>query len=345
MNEIILKRDYKESRWSIFSWAPTSPQTGYKAEKKLLETEIQLDDNTHVGFVEIGKNRLINTLTLNFNPDNQKNLVMTHGYGAGLGFYYKNYNELKKLDGFNVYSLDWLGMANSRDTEEKLVADAEDFFVDSLEEWRKRMGMEQMVLLGHSLGGYLSTCYALKYPSRVEKLILVSPVGVPVEPKEQNPRRSGYLWSFFRTLWSWNITPMSIIRTLGPAGPSLVRKYTSRRFAHLAEEENKSLEDYIYHISAQSGSGEYALARLLKPGAWARNPLHHRVHELKMPTSFIYGDQDWMDHRYALLSTVNFTSPVKVAVVANSGHHLYLAVKKELGQDVRGHPELVYPHQ
>ncbi|KAJ3256272.1 hypothetical protein HK103_005635 [Boothiomyces macroporosus] len=333
MNDIILKRDYKESRWSIFSWAPTSLVNGYKAEKKLLETEIQFDDKTSVGYVELDKNKRINTLTLTAHPSNQKNLVMTHGYGAGLGFYYKNYNELKKMDGFNVYAIDWLGMANSsrpsfvkshyRDTEDKVVSDAEDFFVDSLEEWRKKMGLDQMVLLGHSLD--LSTCYALKYPSRVEKLILVSPVGVPVEPPPAEQQiRPGFLMRFFRTLWSWNITPMSVIRTLGPAGPSLVRKYTSRRFAHLADEENKALEDYIYHISAQSGSGEYALARLLKPGAWAKKPLYHRVHDLKMPTSFIYGDQDWMDHRHALNTVGNFKSPVKVAVVANAGHHLYL---------------------
>jgi pimeloyl-ACP methyl ester carboxylesterase len=32
-----------------------------------------------------------------------------------------------------------------------------------------------MTLLGHSLGGYLGTVYALKYPDRVDRLILASP--------------------------------------------------------------------------------------------------------------------------------------------------------------------------
>lgn len=60
----------------------------------------------------------------------------------------------------------------------------EDQFVDSLEKWRETMKLEKIVLVGHSLGGFLSACYALKYPERVEKLILVSPVGLPVKPDD-----------------------------------------------------------------------------------------------------------------------------------------------------------------
>lgn len=44
------------------------------------------------------------------------------------------------------------------------------------------MGMETMTVVGHSLGGYFGTAYALKYPTRVHKLILLSPAGVPHDP-------------------------------------------------------------------------------------------------------------------------------------------------------------------
>lgn len=36
----------------------------------------------------------------------------------------------------------------------------------ALEEWREKVGLEEMVLLGHNLGGYLSAAYTLKYPHR-----------------------------------------------------------------------------------------------------------------------------------------------------------------------------------
>ena len=33
-----------------------------------------------------------------------------------------------------------------------------------------------MILCGHSLGGYLGVAYAEKYPQRLERLVLISPV-------------------------------------------------------------------------------------------------------------------------------------------------------------------------
>ena len=41
------------------------------------------------------------------------------------------------------------------------------------------MGIEKICLVGHSMGGYVSFCYAEKYPERIENLTLISPVGVP----------------------------------------------------------------------------------------------------------------------------------------------------------------------
>jgi len=44
---------------------------------------------------------------------------------------------------------------------------AEDFFTDSLEQWREKNKIDEMVLVGHSLGGYLSAAYALKVKKRI----------------------------------------------------------------------------------------------------------------------------------------------------------------------------------
>jgi cardiolipin-specific phospholipase len=125
-----------------------------------------------------------------------------HGYGAGLGFFFQNFPTLAKWAGrrgSSVYALDWLGMGRSarvpftvkakRDDVAGRVSEAESFFVDSLEQWRIKMDLEKMTLIGHSLGAYFSVVYALKYPTRVNKLVLLSPAGIPRDPNTTIPSR------------------------------------------------------------------------------------------------------------------------------------------------------------
>ena len=124
-------------------------------------------------------------------------VVLLHGYGAGLGFFFRNLTALARWTERRhapVYALDWLGMGRSarppfrvkarRTDISGRVAEAESFFVDSLEEWRVAQGVERMTLVGHSLGAYLSVVYALRFPERVARLVLLSPAGVPHDPAE-----------------------------------------------------------------------------------------------------------------------------------------------------------------
>lgn len=43
---------------------------------------------------------------------------------------------------------------------------AEKQLVRSIEEWRREMKIKDMILLGHSLGGFLATSYTISYPDR-----------------------------------------------------------------------------------------------------------------------------------------------------------------------------------
>ena len=120
----------------------------------------------------------------------KKTLVLAHGFGAGLGFFYRNYHDLASLENSRIYSIDWLGMGRSarvpfkvaEKDEQKRIKQAERFFVDSLNCWRQSLGIERFILAGHSFGGYLAVAYAEMYPQHIEALILISPVGIPRNP-------------------------------------------------------------------------------------------------------------------------------------------------------------------
>ncbi|KAJ5121998.1 CCAAT-binding factor complex subunit HapC [Penicillium atrosanguineum] len=285
-----------------------------------------------------GKDRALNEFSVErVGEDADQHLVMLHGYGAGLGFFYKNFEPLSRLKGWQLHALDMLGMGRSTrppfkikaKEREDAIREAEAWFVDALEEWRIKRKIDRFTLLGHSLGGYMAVAYALKYPGHLNKLILASPVGIPEdpyavtadvpeptestlaneltqdqneitsgaipgtapktsdgsfitgrnpEPQAQNrpPRRNMPKW--FAYLWDANISPFSLVRWTGPLGPRIVSGWTSRRFSHLPADEAKALHDYSYSIFSQRGSGEYALAYILAPGAFARSPLIRRIH-------------------------------------------------------------------
>ena len=181
--------------------------------------------------------------------------------------------------------------------------------------------------------------YALKYPDRVEKLILASPAGIPKAPLDTTERmrnRKGWLVSLFVRGWKSGMTPFSIIRFFGPLGSNLFSMYTSRRFHHLEEKELKLFHDYLYHISSQPGSGEYSLSALLHEGAWAKYSIEERIHDLSIPIVFIYGTEDWMDHNGALKVVDKIKSSSKVIVLENSGHHLYIDNPKLFNMAVIG---------
>eukprot|EP00899_Mesostigma_viride_P009186 jgi/Mesvir1/18269/Mv09538-RA.1 len=253
-------------------------------------------------------------------------IVCTGGYGAALGFFFRNFRDLSTH--FDVHAVDLLGWGLSARPrfDSKTTEEAEDFFVESLEEWREASGVDGMILMGHSLGGYVCANYALKYPERVRHLILVGPAGIP--PMPDNALGSwGWKGSVVRFFWNRNITPQSIIRSLGPWGPSLVNRYVQARFRsysqgqELTAEEIRFFSEYMYHNIAAPASAELCLNKIFHPGAYARRPLFERLRELKVPTSFIYGENDWMNPR-AGMEVAKTMEDADVAVIPGAGHYV-----------------------
>ncbi|KAJ7276153.1 Alpha/Beta hydrolase protein [Mycena haematopus] len=375
---------------SFRSWWATNHKSEALAEMRLfhrlpfLKPEVLQPNDSPViassSLVGLDKPKhFLNTLAIkatNPAPDAPPPVVLLPGYGAGIGFFFPNIPKLAQWAGHrgsSVYAVDWLGMGRSarvpfvvkshRKDIPGRVQEAESFFIDSLETWRKKMQLEQMTLIGHSLGGYLSTVYALKYPERVHKLILLSPAGVPRDPnettapereieppahsssssvelashkkveeirEEQDAARPRHSRSrrLFMYLWEEGWSPFAVVRSTFFWAPMLIGKYSSRRFSGLSEEETRDMHDYIMHITLAKGSGEYCISHILAPGAHARMPLVDRIAALKIPVTFVYGDHDWMDPEGGEQSVENLrkagNGQAHSYIVNNAGHHVYL---------------------
>lgn len=131
-------------------------------------------------------------------------------------------------------------------------------------------------------------------------------------------------------LWESNFTPQKLVRGLGPWGPGLVNRYTTARFgAHsegtgLTEEEAKLLTDYVYHTLAAKASGELCLKYIFSFGAFARKPLLQSASEWKVPTTFIYGMNDWMNYQGAVEARKSMKVPCEIIRVPQGGHFVFI---------------------
>ena len=169
--------------------------------------------------------------------------------------------------------------------EKQIVSSAESFFVESLESWRQAHNLKKMTLAGHSMGGYLSVAYAERYPQYVEKLILLSPVGVPeIQPEDENRIKSlpFYFRAMVKTsryLFNKGITPGAFLRSLPVSrSKAMVDGYILNRLPAIdCPEERKHLSEYLYQNSMLPGSGECCLSEILTAGAFAKIPLVHRI--------------------------------------------------------------------
>ena len=288
--------------------------------------------------------------------EQQAPLILLHGYANGALYFYRN---LVGLSSFfkTIYSLDMLGWGLSSHPDFNLENDspecAEAFFVESLEAWRQAQDIDKMILAGHSMGGYLSVAYCEKYPERVERLVLLSPVGVPeqdndkIEKLREKIRSSSFsrraMFSFYEVLFGRGHTPGSMGRTFpNTRVKNMVSSYVERRLPAITDpEEQRAVADYLYCNSALPGSGEFALKYLLDPFGMARNPLMRRIPLLKVPqVTFLYGSDDWMDSSGGL-DTQKFceqmdspTPKIDVYEVSNAGHLLMLDNYEEFNAGV-----------
>ncbi|KAL4281846.1 hypothetical protein GQ457_03G030590 [Hibiscus cannabinus] len=339
----------RKSSWSsVLRWIPTSTHHIIAAEKRLLSLvkTPYVQEQVNIGSGPPGSKvrwfrsssnepRFINTVTFD-SKEAAPTLVLVHGYAASQGFFFKNFDYL--ANHFQVVAIDQLGWGGSSrpDFTCKSTEETEAWFVDSFEEWRKAKNLSNLILLGHSFGGYVASKYALKHPEHVQHLILVGPAGftsLESDSKSELVTRFRATWkgAILNHLWESNFTPMKLIRGLGPWGPNLVRKYTAARFSPkysaegvLTEEQNILLTDYMYHTSAAKASGELCLKYIFAFGAFARMPLLNSASEWKVPTTFIYGTEDWMDYKGAQEARQKMKVPCEIIRVPQAGHFVFL---------------------
>jgi len=155
----------------------------------------------------------------------------------------------------------------------KSQAEADEYLIEGLEIWRQKMGIEKMILSGHSLGGYVATKYTVKFPLNVISLVLISPAAIwPAPSNLQETVRSimenmGFIKrNVFRKAayyWTPGKTPLQLLRSFGRVSSVVLNQYI-KKFKKLTEDERSELKEYLFQILMKPGTGELAMPYVLE---------------------------------------------------------------------------------
>uniref|UniRef100_A0A665WNM2 1-acylglycerol-3-phosphate O-acyltransferase ABHD5 n=2 Tax=Echeneis naucrates TaxID=173247 RepID=A0A665WNM2_ECHNA len=317
------------------SWCPTSKSQLQTAEDKMLRC---VDIPFSKEYVPISSGNQLWTLI--FSNDGVKDktpMVLLHGFGGGVGLWAQNLDALSQRR--PIFALDLLGFGrSSRPQFSSDAQQAEEEFVDSLEQWRVKMGLESIILLGHNLGGYLAVSYSIKYPDRVKHIVLVEPWGFPERPDTVETDHPIPIW--IKALGSMfnPFNPLAGLRLVGPLGPTLIqtlRPDLKRKFSSMFSDNTVS--EYIYHLNAQTPSGETAFKNMTVPYGWAKRPMLHRMDQLEplIPITIIYGSRSNVDSNSG--STIKAMRPhscVEIITIRGAGHYVYADQPEDFNQRV-----------
>lgn len=190
-------------------------------------------------------------------------VILLHGLGAQAESWQLNIGALSQQ--FHVIVPDQIGFGKS---DKPLLKYRVGTYADFLDKFMAELKIEKASLVGNSMGGWVAAFMAIKYPNRVEKIVLADAAGLL--PKTID----------FNQIYQLNNSTRDEIR----ANLKLI-------FANPALQNNEPLVDQFFTQRVVANDG-YTINSLIESIKRREDFLDNRLGEIKKPTLIIWGKQD-----------------------------------------------------
>ena len=228
-------------------------------------------------------------------------LVVIHGGGDGAKAWLENLTDLSNH--YTVYAPDLPGFGHSQPIGDSFHISE---YVEFMEGFTHILGLERFHLVGHSLGGGIALHFALKFPHKIKKLVLVSSMFLGKEI----------------ALWARFLSSPASVRSLGEAGITIFKVV-----GWLIKLLYAPFEFIVPFSRVQMGIGKAVMT--LQGQTMV---LMSRLSELVMPTLLIWGARDGIvpaRHAYAAAEVI---PKCQLYVFEGCGHSVYKQKVREFSQ-------------
>ncbi|PAV82810.1 hypothetical protein WR25_21982 [Diploscapter pachys] len=319
----------------FFSWGSPNEGKLIAAEKRMMSSSGITDYKSK--FVKARfKSSEIYTMTVECKAEDKEPdpIVLMHGFGTGSAIWCNNFHELAAKH--DVHAFDLLGFGRSARpnfSSDGTLAELE--LVETIEDWRKEMGIDKMYLVGHSFGAYIASSYALEHPAHVKYLILADAWGFPEKILPTEKQISPYPWMIFLGSVLAYFNPFTVLRLAGPYARHAMKILRPDMQERFRSERRSDIYDYLYECNALNPTGETAFMSMCLPYGWAKRPMIRRFNGIdeNIPATFIFGSKSWVDPGPAF-DIQMLRNDVDVQIVRGAGHHIYADMPEEFNRIV-----------
>jgi pimeloyl-ACP methyl ester carboxylesterase len=233
----------------------------------------------------------IDGLDVNYISEGEgKDLIVLHGWGCNIDTVMPIVNILKEK--YRVHAIDLPGFGKSQEPE--VVMSSFDY-VEIVRGFMNKLDIKKATFVGHSFGGKLSIIMGSKYPTQVEKLVLIDSAGLI-------PKRG---LKYYTKVYSF--------KTL--------RFLYKKLFFWMADE--KKMERFYKKFGSDDYQDSSGIMRKILVTVVNEN-LKPLLKEIKASTLIIWGDMD-MDTPLYMAKTMESEIPdCGLVVLEGTGHYSYL---------------------
>jgi pimeloyl-ACP methyl ester carboxylesterase len=181
-----------------------------------------------------------------------RHLLLIHGLGGSAESWIHNIDVLAKH--FHIFAPDLIGFGKSNKPKIKYDMNA---FTNFINKFMNAVGIKKTNVIGSSMGGQIAAEFAISYPTKVEKLVLVSPAGIP--PKEF--KGTAELKRYVKVLDAKNLGDVrKALTPVDASGSSITKEYVTSVYEYVMMPRTK----HAFLSSLQESAKAPRLANRLK---------------------------------------------------------------------------------